>query len=719
MRVEDALRRLLAGTQLRAAQTGPMAWRIVAGPGRHASPKPSRRTKPPAQTTLPPPPDELPLQEIIVTATKLSSPVQTTPLSVIMLSGTDLISLAALPGTQAVAALSDGMVLTNLGPGRNRSFIRGVADSPFNGATQSTVAVELDDARVTFNAPDPDLTLVDVERVELLEGPQGPLHGTGALGGVYRIVPKAPVLDQIAGELVVGAELSGGSGPGWNGNAMLNLPLVDGRLALRAVAYAARNAGWIDRSGPFGRNSNSSRVLGGRADIRWVPLEGWTADLAGAVQLLDVDDSQYATSLTRPYQRAGTIAEPHDNDFLNGRLTVRGQLGTADLVSVTSLTSHEVASVLDATASGAFFGLNGPLRFEDDRIYRLFNQEIRLSGGTEFRWLVGASYLSANTTLLAELQPAVGAAVSVGELNQTNSEAAIFANFSAPITSAVRAEAGLRLFRALSNDERTENSGTAARKTRRTGVSPSLSVSWTPDELHFLYLRYSSAFRPAGLSPFAPTADAEFESDELKSWELGDRWRSRDGHWTANATGYLANWDHIQSDYLLPNGLVATRNSGTGQIYGAEVRLGWNDTIWQLSGGFDLQHARLEVPEPGLALPPDSALPIVPKYKAHVMAHRTLDLGTGILQLGARANWIGPTRLSLDPLLNRRIGARMAVDVDCSYASDDWTISAGIANLLGSDADTFSFGNSFSIGSMDQRTPMQPRTFRIGIRKNW
>jgi outer membrane receptor protein involved in Fe transport len=147
--------------------------------------------------------------------------------------------------------------------------------------------------------------------------------------------------------------------------------------------------------------------------------------------------------------------------------------------------------------------------------------------------------------------------------------------------------------------------------------------------------------------------------------------------------------------------------------------MGWHDARWQLSGGFDLQHARLESPAPGLALPPDNALPIVPRIKAHFVGYRIIDHGPGTLKFGARANWIGATRLSLDPSLNRKIGARATVDLDGAFELGDWGINAGIDNALGSHADTFGFGNSFSIGSMRQKTPMQPRTFRVGIRKTW
>jgi len=82
---------------------------------------------------------------------------------------------------------------TNLGTGRNKIFIRGVADSSFNGPSQSIVGQYLGDVRLTFNAPDPDLELYDIARVEVLEGPQGTLYGAGSLGGVVRVCPARPI----------------------------------------------------------------------------------------------------------------------------------------------------------------------------------------------------------------------------------------------------------------------------------------------------------------------------------------------------------------------------------------------------------------------------------------------------------------------------------------------------------------------------------------------
>lgn len=696
------MQQLLQGTNLVAEQTGPLAWRIIV---RRAEPLRNAPNGSGGKTLQSPPIDTVSPPEIVVTATKRADNYQTAALSAQIVTGLEIQPAGPASGTAAVAALSDAMITSNIGPGRNRSFLRGVGDSPFNGSTQATVAVELGEARITFNAPDPDLRLVDIERVELLKGPQGPLHGTGALGGVYRIVPSAPRLDAILGEAALGLEALSGGSTGLTGSAMVNLPLKTDSLALRVVGYASREPGWIDTDGPSGKNSNISRMRGGRLALRWSLTSDWSADLSGAVQFLHVADSQYANGARSPYHRIGSIAEPHDNDIRNVQFTVRGNIAGAKLVSVTSWTMHEVDSILDASEAASLFGTSGPLQFEDDRIYHVFNQEVRLSGGDRVRWLAGASYLRATTRLLAQIEPATGASSVVGDLNEANAELAAFVDLSIALGRGWRIDGGARLFRSSSDDERRDGGAARARSVRHTGAIPNLAVSWQPNARQFYFFHYASAFRPAGLTPFGPTAQAEFESDELKSFEAGMRLRSADGRLTVNATAYFGNWDHIQSDYLLPNGLIGTRNSGTGRIYGLEAQIGWSSRHWHLDSGFDVQHARLESAGPGVVVPSDNNLPVVPKAKAHVNLQRNFDLGPGLVSLGGRLNWIGASRLSLDPALNRKIGAHGRLDLDASYALGTWTIDAAVSNAIGSHADTFGYGIPFPWPSPDNGRP--------------
>ncbi len=178
----EAFDRLLAGSGLVAVPVEASAWRIER-PSTGA-PRPSPKSPASRLVTIEPLPGPLP--EIVVTAAKRSEPLASTPIDHAVISADMLERQTGLAGSAMVTDYDNSLAFSNIGPGRNRPFLRGVGDSPFNGQTQSTVAVMLDDARITFNAPDPDLRLVDIERVELLKGPQGPLmapaHWAGSIG---------------------------------------------------------------------------------------------------------------------------------------------------------------------------------------------------------------------------------------------------------------------------------------------------------------------------------------------------------------------------------------------------------------------------------------------------------------------------------------------------------------------------------------------------------
>jgi hypothetical protein len=108
---------------------------------------------------------------------------------------------------------------------RALSPLRGLSDGTFTGRTQQTVGTYLDNIQLTYNAPDPDLRLIDVDRVEILRGPQGALYGGGSLSGVYRIVSVKPVLDEWSGSLLAGAAATESGSPSSRVEGVVNLPL--------------------------------------------------------------------------------------------------------------------------------------------------------------------------------------------------------------------------------------------------------------------------------------------------------------------------------------------------------------------------------------------------------------------------------------------------------------------------------------------------------------
>jgi outer membrane receptor protein involved in Fe transport len=432
MSVADALYRLLSASGWQAVRVGPGAYRIEHE--KASSPRgsiPQKIKSSPSPILLPLPPGE----DIVVTGQKRPQLLQDVAMSIsiIPLDNNAMGRLAA--GSRELALSAEGLAVTNLGPGRNRQFIRGVADSPFNGPSQSTVAVQLDDARITFDAPDPDLRLIDMERVEILKGPQGPLYGSGALGGIYHIVTRKPDLERFGGSVRLVGEAIAHGGMGAGSEAMVNLSLASGKLALRGVGYVIGSGGYIDNSGRD-RNANQTRTTGARLAFRWQPDPEWTIDLSGVLQDINARDSQYVTASGQMLRRNARIAEPTDNDFKSGAATIRGPIGGLQLLATTSHVSHSVEYTLDSSDASAMFGLAGPSTYLDDRKYAIVSHEVRLSPASS-TWLAGASYMSARSHNQG-LMRAEDRALIVEALDRNVTEFAVFGEVTIPLFRKVR-----------------------------------------------------------------------------------------------------------------------------------------------------------------------------------------------------------------------------------------------------------------------------------------
>lgn len=256
------------------------------------------------------PPTSLGLGEVVVTAQRYPNLPGRTPYAISVVSGSaltreTLTSLADLTGQVA------GMTVTNLGPGRDKILLRGLSDGAFTGQAQSMVALYLDDVPITYSAPDPDLRLADIERVEVMRGPQGTLYGGGSLGGVLRIATRKPDLDRYQASMLAGRSYTQGSANGGDElEAMVNIPLAPGRVALRAVAYSDHQDGYITNSTLRLKHVNGSQRDGLRASLRAALSPHWTANLGVTTQWINNDDTQYSLRRLGPYLRDNTVREP-------------------------------------------------------------------------------------------------------------------------------------------------------------------------------------------------------------------------------------------------------------------------------------------------------------------------------------------------------------------------------------------------------------------------
>ncbi len=701
--VGDALRQMLQHSQLHAVRIDATTWRI------EPVPQKPRRSLFRRVPTMP----DLAVGDIIVTASKRDERLSDLPASISVAGGPVLDRLAGRRGLVDVMATTDGAFSTNLGPGRDRIFLRGVADSAFNGTSQSLVSLYLDDARIGYAAPDPDLRLVDIDRVEVLRGPQGTLYGTGALGGVVRIVTVAPDLDRFTGSAAIeGTGITNGA-LGGAVEGIVNVPIVPGTLGLRASTWSETMPGWIDDTGRGRRDVNRIHRTGGRAALRW-EVGDWHATLGGVAQWIDARDSQYATS---GLSRATRIAEPQDNDFVSATLTVEGPIGRLNAQATTAFVDQQFGSTYDASVLAPARGVPAPLAYIEDRSAQLLSQEIRVSDQTaRHPWIVGATILHSTSRLDGRFASVGSAAIAARQDEEDVTDAALFAEGTQRLSERLDFKLGLRAFSTTSH---LEQQGPDRERAYRLGVTPSGTLSWHRDDLGLVWLRYASAVRPAGVSRAAPVGDRRIPGDELQSLELGWRIRAAGDRLALNGAIFGSTWEHLRSDTVGADGLLGTVDAGNATNYGVEFGGRLDLAPVTIDFGTTLQRARLNSIRltSGATTPVDDdrRLPVVPDLSLRLAASRSFDVRGRPAQVYAATRYIGRTRLSFDPLLDRPAGHYATVDTGASIEAGTRRWSIDVTNLLDSRGNSFGFGNPFTLDSTTQTVPVRPRTITLRL----
>lgn len=703
---EGALRLLLRGTGWRARKIGPGVYRI----------EPDRRTLAGPGPVAPVPIDAEQAPDIVVTGRKQSELLSDVPAPMgVYVPESDGVVPPESAGSREVVNRVVGLGATNAGPGAVQLFIRGTADSPFLGFGQSTVTTLFNDSRITFSGPDPDLHMVDIERVEILRGPQGPLYGTGAIGGAYRLVPHAPVLGASSLQLGVGSGLGAGDLFGGGAMAIANLPLAADRVAIRLVGYGDARPGWISDIG-LAKHANWSQTWGGRIGARIAPVSGWTIDLTGALQRIRTGDSQYVQVDDDHLERLVNFREPLRSQFGLVSANVEGPIGRLDLTLASSISWHRLTRDFDATIAAGQFGVIGPALNRDDRHYRVIDQEIRVAGNTggPFHWMGGVSYLQADDRATGTLTDGGGVTQTILDTARQVSEIAAFGKIDYAVFKDIRFEGGARVFLNRIEDDRTSQA-TPVRVDRFIGFSPSVSLSWRPRDGMLVYLRYASAIRPGGLAIGNP--GNRYDADGTGSFDAGYRLTADNGRLSMDLSVFRSTWSHIQSNYLLDNGLVSTRNVGDSHAIGLEATMHWNPVRgWMLDGSASLQRARLVRSFDGSELPTDRRVPIVPDVSANARATHQFNLGPWKASTSVAVRFNGSTRLSFDTGLDRQTAAYALVDLNAGIERGAWRIGLYIDNLADVRADTFAFGNPFSVRAQSQYTPARPRVVGLTLR---
>ena len=720
MPVRTALDRLLAGTGYRAEGTAG-GYRIVRAPPPRRAPL-SRPAAPP----LPPPPPS-PTPEVVVTASKQPIPLLRYPGS--------LTVIAALPVTPAQQAgdmtdMARSMPIlqsTQLGAGRNKVFIRGVADSSFNGSTQSPASLYLDDVQLNYSGPDPGLRLYDMRSIEVLEGPQGTLYGAGAIGGVIRMTSNPVELSRSAAAVSAGTTVMRGGSQGFDGAGMVNLPIANDRLGLRVVGYDVRDGGFIDDAGRGRSRVNRSDTIGGRAAVRFEPGGGWRIDASGVGQRIETRDGQYADTIEGPLTRRSRIAQPFDNSLLLGRLVITKTWDSGlNLVTATGVVGYRSTDQFDATprpTTGAPIPVTTIYKARHNKI--LLSQEARLSrslpgGGS---WVAGFTLVSDRDILSRSLGSPGNDLDIIGVTNVTKAASA-FGEATFVIAKGVSVTGGARVTTARTDGSPSStprsNNFVKGRLTRR--IDPTLAVSWRVTSDMALFARFQTGYRTGGLAVSSGVGRvSDFQPDEITVGELGIRkLRRRPLGLAFSASLSMAHWTNIQADLVNRRGQPYTANIGDARIETAEANIDWIpiDGL-RLSASFLFTDNKVSGPLADLSKRNNRRLPETPAFAAHGSASYTWRMGATSPRIGLTADYVGRSVLGTGDLLDVSQGKYWVVGMSAGlrWKRVDFDLSAD--NVTNSTANRFAFGNPFSLTYRDQTTPLRPTNIRFAVGISW
>jgi iron complex outermembrane recepter protein len=364
-------------------------------------------------------------EEIVVTATKRATSIQEVPFSVNAQTEED-IQRTGSSSLEDVSRNVAGMSVQNLGPGQSQVALRGVSagqivrDQP---GVKEQVGVYVDESVISLSLFTPDLDLYDLNRIEVLRGPQGTLFGSGSVGGTIRYITNQPDVDAFGASLEANYNMIDDGGDGGHLKGMINVPIVPGSVALRVTGYGTEFGGFIDalrEGGGVTEDVNGGSREGFRAALamqftpnllvtprliyQHVELDGFNRQ-----EVFNLFANPFTTDPPRPpvtfdeRQQFLLLDEEFSDETTIADVTVDWDLGNVGLTSITSYVSRNILASRDASAlTGSVSvdlgypdaGVLLPSNLRDTTDLEQFTQEVRLTSDYEspLQWLVGMFY---------------------------------------------------------------------------------------------------------------------------------------------------------------------------------------------------------------------------------------------------------------------------------------------------------------------------------------
>jgi iron complex outermembrane receptor protein len=557
---------------------------------------------------------EMMLEEVTVTARKREETLQDVPFAVAALTG-DQMRRSGLTSMEDVSRTVASFTVQNLGPGQSVVAIRGASagkqDRDLPGIKEQ-VGVYLDESVISLSLFTPDLDLFDLNRVEVLRGPQGTLYGSGSLSGTVRYITNQPDFDSAYGAVELDLKTIDSGGTGGYGKAFYNTPLGDSS-ALRIVAYYEDIPGWIDSHQPDGslrQDVNDGERYGARVALRFEPTENLVITPRLVYQDVEVDgynrEDLYnilgnELTTTRPNVSYGRneqytqFDELFTDEFTLVDLKIEYDFGDINLTSITSYTDRSLVAGRDATALTASITGGDIFQFGEE-VYTLdaplddftnvdgWTQELRLDGGNDsFSWVAGAFYSDMERNYGQELLvagfedltgiPTAGEIIAPkdglywSDLTYSFKQFALFGEATWSATERLDLTGGVRYYdfdesRVQTFDGVFATPGTTTGGAKADGFAPRLIADFAINEDVSINGQISKGFRLGGLNdplnePLCSPADLQtfggndsFGDEELWNYELGLKSVFSDGRVVFNAAVFHQQIDDLQAVLL-------------------------------------------------------------------------------------------------------------------------------------------------------------------------
>jgi iron complex outermembrane receptor protein len=526
---------------------------------------------------------EAELQEILVTAQKREERTIDVPMSLTVVGGDEL-EQRGIRSIQDISFAVPGVAMRVDGPGSLQLFMRGVGNL---AGSEALASVYMDETPTTLYLwRQLDLRSLDIDRVEVLKGPQGTLYGQGAAAGTVRFITKKPLLDRLEGR--VEGELSSIDEGDTNEKVtgILNLPLVTDKLALRVAATGEWGGGWIDQPQAGIRDGNNQDLHNVRAKMLWRPTDALEVQGTAVVYELEselgLDYEDEDRNINVGIDRARRL-RPRVDKYGLYNITATYDFGGVDVTSATSYIDYhrDYALAYIAPVESMFRPVGGDLEgisTWDDRTYQ-FTQELRLvsKGDRAFNYTVGAYYRDVSSAFsgpVATLYNGVELAPYFYVSDNASQSWSVFADGSFKVTPRLEIGAGVRSF----SDDSEIFDGAVTQSETFTSTDPRVYASYAVSDDVKVYANVAKGFRSGG---FNGNGQPAYGPEKLINYEIGAKGALPGARVQFEVAAYFTDYkDMIRRGLVIVDQQFQNiaANIGNVEIKGLEAGFGWKAT---------------------------------------------------------------------------------------------------------------------------------------------